>query len=256
MRAIWPVFRFHLLQIYRSKLVLLWILFSLFVQYSAVRLMHASTVHYEQAQMTLGMREIVIALIYVQFFLGSVLATVYGIWVAPYLHEESRAPLTYALPVNKAVFPAVYFISFLSLYVVQAVAMFASLTTQFGISIWTNPEFPWAHVGAGSLLSILALEGLVFGLALFSLVFGKVSAFLGGTALVMVLQVSALVFKAEWAQSGVWYRVYQFLPPLGETLVDLKETRFWEGQTGLHTLSWVVWLVLFATLFRLRLNRA
>src|SRR4051812_13133059 len=92
--------RFHFLQIWRSRLLGLWLVFSLFVQYSAVRILHAATIHYQASQMELGLREVVIALLYVQFCTGSLLATVYGIWIVPSPHEESRAPLTFALPVT------------------------------------------------------------------------------------------------------------------------------------------------------------
>ena len=249
------VLRFHLLQVSRSKLLVMWSLFTLLVQYALVRILHAATIQYQAnsttGQMTLDLSAVVMALVYSQFTCGILLATVYGIWIAPYLHEESRAPLTFALPIDKAVFPSVYGVSFFILYLLQAVAMFLALTMQFGIKVWIDPLLSWSALGTGSLISILALEGVVFVLAVFSLVFGKVPAFLGGTALFMVLTVSGLIFRSQWVTGGIWKFIYTYLPPIGEVFNDIKspiaETHWW---------LWVIWILVFAGFFRIRLNRA
>jgi hypothetical protein len=249
------VLRFHLLQVSRSRLLVMWALFTLLVQYALVRILHAATIQYQansaSGQVTVDLSAVVMALVYSQFVCGIFLATVYGIWVAPYLHEENRAPLTFALPVDKAIFPGVYALSFFILYLLQAVAMFLSLTVQFGFSVWSDPLLSWTALGSGSLISILALEGVVFVLAVFSLVFGKVPAFLGGAALFMVLTVSGIVFRAQWVTSGIWKNIYKFLPPIGEVFTDIKSPL---GES--HWLLWLVWIGIFAVLFRVRLNRA
>ncbi len=247
--------RFHLLQITRSRLLVLWVLFAFFVEYSAAKLMFAMTVNANGVQTLIGMRELAMAMVYVQFVTASMLASIYGIWIVPYLHEESRASLTYALPIDKMAFPAVYFLSFLFLFLIQFGVLFGILLLQFGPAAVFGPEFPWKQVYSGSLITLVSLEVMVFGLSVASLYFGKIAAFLAGSAIVLVLQVSGVVFSAGWGAQTLWRRVYAFLPPLGEVFFDFKGLA-WEGAPAMHLGLWCVWAVIFGALFRIRLNRA
>lgn len=250
-----PLLKFHLLQITRSRLLVLWVLFAFFIEYSAAKLMFAMTVSANGVQTLIGMRELSIAMVYVQFGTAAMLASIYGIWIVPYLHEEQRAALTFALPVDKLVFPAVYALSFLILFLLQCAVFLLIMNLQFGPTAVFGPEFPWKEILSGTLLSVVALEVMVFGLSVASLYFGKIAAFLAGSAIVLVLQVSGVVFSAGWGATTLWKKVYAFLPPLGEIFFDFKGLA-WEGPAAMHFGLWGIWAVIFVVLFRLRLNRA
>ncbi len=250
-----PLLKFHLLQITRSRLLVLWILFAFFIEYSAAKLLFAMTVSANGVQTLIGLRELSIAMIYVQLGTAAMLASIYGIWIVPYLHEDQRAALTFALPVNKLIFPAVYAVSFLILFLLQCAVLLITLNLQFGPAAVFGAEFPWKEVLSGTLISVVALEVMVFGLSVASLYFGKIAAFLAGSAIVMVLQVSGVVFSAGWGKDTLWKKVYAFLPPLGEIFFDFKGLA-WEGSARTHLGLWAIWAAIFVVLFRLRLNRA
>ncbi len=247
--------RFHLLQVWRSRLVLLWIVFSLVVQYAVINVLHSATIQFRsmegQSQFTVDLKSVVMVLLYAHFFTGLLLANVYGIWVVPYLHEDARAPLTYSLPVNKLVFPAIYSLSFLIIFSVQLVAMFALLFGRFGWSVVLSPDFPWALLLSGFFISFLSLWGVIFAMADISLVFGKVAAVFGGAAALAVLQTSGALFQAGWVTDGIWKKVYAFMPPIGETVVDIQRPIAEQ-----HWALWIVWIAAFLWVFRLRLRRA
>jgi hypothetical protein len=249
-------FYFHLLQVWRSRLLLLWLLFSFFSLYGFAGILQSAKVQYQEVQMILGLREVVVALVVTNFYTGLVLAAVFGIWTVPYLHEESRAQLTFSLPLSKWVFPAVYALGFLSLFLLQVAALLLSLGFQFGFTSWTDAAFPWGSFLAALLLSGLALESVVFFFAVVSLSFGKIGAFLGGAVLGLILQVSGAFFQAGLGKEGAWFKLYSFLPPLGEVVFDIKAAALWQAPTLYHLLSWIVWGGILAGLLRLRLSRA
>jgi hypothetical protein len=248
--------RFHGLQLFRSRLVVLWVLFSVLVQFALVKLLYSATIEIQHARSVLGIKEIVVSLLYAQFFTGSLLATVYGIWVVPYLHEESRAPLTFALPVSKWVFPLVYGLSFFSLILLQNALSFGVLGAQFGFSVFSDEAFPWTQLASGFLLSMLSLEVMLFMLACTAVYFGKMGTFIVTSGFFLVLQVSAALFHSGVGLDSVWKKVYSVLPPFGEVLFVFSSGPVWEASHRLHIVSWVVWLILFCAAFRFRIGRA
>ncbi len=247
--------RFHFLQIWRSRLLLLWTAFSFLVQYATVAILHSASIQYNEMQQVMGLKQVVIVLIYTQFFTGTVLATVYGIWVLPYLHEEPRSSLTYVLPISKWIFPGVYATSFAILCLLQMVGWFGSIAIRYGFGAFADPSFPWVEVGSGVILLLVALTTVAFALAVISLLFGKIAAFIGGSFLSLVLYVSAGFFQSGMGAESLWRKVYAFLPPLGEVIFDLRRGYVWEGTQLYHLGLWVGWLLLLASLFRLRLNK-
>lgn len=251
-----PFLRFHLLQVWRSRLLLLWLFFSFFAQYGTAKMLSAAKIQYQQAQVIMDLSQIVTALLLTNFFSGMVLAAVFGIWTVPYLHEESRAQLTFSLPFSKWIFPAVYATSFFLLFLTQLAALLLSLGFQFGFSAWLDPLFPWQTFAVASLISLLALEAVVFFLAVSSMAFGKAGAVIGGATLFLILMVSAAFFQAGVGKDGAWYQLYSVLPPLGEVLFDMKRGSLSESPTPYHLLLWVLWGGLLSALMRLRLSRA
>ncbi len=248
--------RFHLLQVWRSRLLVLWLFFSFFAQYGTAKILFAAKIQYQQVQVVMGLPEVVTALVIANFFSGMILASVFGIWTVPYLHEDSRSQLTFSLPVSKWVFPGVYSISFALLFLCQVAALLLSLALQFGFSAWVDPTFPWKAFVSASVVSLVALEVVVFFLAVTSMAFGKATAFIGGTTLLTVLQLSGAFFQAGMGREGNWYLVYSFLPPLGEVLFDIKIGSLFATPVGYHLLLWVFWGLILASLIKLKLNRA
>lgn len=250
-----PLLKFHFLQIWRSRLLILWVLFSFIVQYATVAIMQNATFTSNEVKHGFELRQVVIVLLYVQFFTGTVLSTVYGIWVLPYLHEEPRTALTYVLPITKWVFPAVYAVSFAGLVLLQLVGWFLSIAIRYGFGAFADPTFPWVEVGSGVLLVLVALTTISFALSVVSMLFGKIAAFIGGSFVAFVLYVSAGFFQANMGAESLWRKIYAFMPPLGEVIFDLQRGYVWEGTQLFHFGLWIGWLLLLASLFRLRLNK-
>ncbi len=249
------ILKFHLLHLSRSKLLPLWILFSILTQYVVAKVVSSASIHIQGAEAILGVRETVAVLLYAQFFIGGLLALVFGVWVVPYFHEDSRAPLTFALPVSKWVFPLVYGLTFLGMLLLQAALGLGVLFFQGGSQFLASSEFPWQLFLSGQFTTAVALLVMVFLLSCFSFYVGKAATIILTSGLLFVLQLSGVVFKNGVGLDSLWRKVYLILPPFGEVLIDLGGKPFWEGVPLYHSGIWCVWLCLLVSLFRFRLGR-
>jgi hypothetical protein len=249
------ILKFHFLHLSRSRLLPLWLLFSVLTQYVVVKILGSTNIQIQGNQAILGVKEIVTVLLYAQFFLGSLLATVYGVWVVPYFHEDSRGPLTFALPVSKWIFPLVYGMTFVFMLLSQALLGFGVLFFHGGKDFFASAAFPWQLLLSGQLTTAVALLVMVYGLACLSFYLGKAATFILSSALLLVLQVSGALFKNEVGLDSLWRKVYLVLPPFGEVLIDLSGRPFWEGAPLAHFALWCIWLCLCVTIFRFRIAR-
>lgn len=252
----------NLLHIFRSRLLFLFLLFSAFLHFSGLKIMHKLTMTIEGVIQVIGPREGIFLSLYFQLFAGIFLAAVYGIWMIPYLHTGQRASLTFTLPVSRWKFAVSYALTFLVLILTEQVIMFGSFAFVFGTEPFFAEKFPWVALLSCILLEILAFEASVFAFALSSLLFGQIPTFFLGMMSFFVLQTLGSLIRVGFDRiaettGGTWaflVGVYRYLPPLGEIIFDLREGFNKAFQTHFHFYLWVAWCLIFMGLFLLKLN--
>lgn len=252
----------NFLHIFRSRLLFLFLIFSGFLHFSGLKIMHKLTLSIEGVMQVIGPREGIFLSLYFQLFAGFFLAAVYGIWMIPYLHTGSRVSLTFTLPVKRWKYPLSYGLTFLSLIFMEQLIMFASFAFVFGMEAFYSPKFPWSGLLACIGLEVLAFEASVFAFALSSLIFGQVPTFFFGMFGFFVLQTMGSLLRVGFDRflensGGVWTvvtSVYGMLPPLGEIIFDLKQGFTKSFTEYSHFYLWTVWLVVFSGLFLLKLH--
>lgn len=252
----------NILHIFRTRLVFLFLLFSAFLHFSGLKIIHKLTMTIEGVLQVIGPREGIFLSLYFQLFAGIFLAAVYGIWMIPYLHTGPRVALTFTLPVSKWKFPIAYALTFLGLILLEQVVMFGSFAAVFGTAALSTPGFPWAGLLSCIGLEILAFEVSMFAFALSSLIFGQVPTFFLGMMGFFTLQTVGSLLrigfeKALESTGGVWAtiaQIYRYLPPLGEIIFDLKLGFTKSFSDHSHFYLWGVWLLIFGVLFLAKLH--
>ena len=256
------LFIYNLKHILRSKLLYLFFIFSTLLHFMGLKLLHTLTLSIQGVFQTIGPREGIFFSLYFELFIGVFLATVYGIWLVPYLHTGQRVTLSYSLPVPKWKYPVAYFSSFLVLILIEQFILFTSFGLVFGFEAYGDPKFPWSGLVSCTLLEILAFETAMFGFAFTSIQFGQITAFILGGATFSVLQtVGSLLrlglerFSASLEATLVLVQqFYRVFPPIGEIIFDLKQGFTKSFETFEHFYIWVAWLAVFTALFAVKLH--
>lgn len=248
---------FHLLHLSRSRLLPLWLVFSGLTQYAVAKIVSSAVIQIQGAQAVLGVKETVTILLYTQFLIGGLLALVFGVWVVPYFHEENRAPLTFALPVSKWVFPFVYGFTFVGMLLLQVAMGLFVLFFQGGLEFFKSSAFPWQVFFSAQFTAGVALLVLVYLLSCLSFYVGKAAALILSAGFFFILQFSGIYYTNVRANhDSLWRKIYLILPPFGEVLLDLTDKPFWAGVGLYHSALWLFWLCALATVFRFRIARA
>lgn len=259
MRAL---FLYNLKHIFRSRLLYLFFVFSTFLHFFGLKILHKLTVVVQGVFQVIGPREGIFFSLYFELFIGVFLATVYGIWLVPHLHTGQRMPLTFSLPVSKWKYAVGYFLSFLVLILIEQVIFFASFGSVYGFQAYGDPKFPWQGLISCTLLEVMAFETSMFGFALASAQFGQVATFFLGTLGFFTLQTTGSLLRLGLERYSETMgetlesiqRVYRLFPPIGELIFDLKQGFEKSFESYEHFYAWAVWFVILVCLFRLKLS--
>lgn len=257
------------LHIFRSRLLMFVLAFSIFVQVVGLKFLGSMTISFQGETALIGARQAFFAALFFQLFVGFFISAVYGIWMVPYAHQGSRSTLTYVLPVSKWYFPVVYSAAFVLLLALQYMVMFAGLGFVYGWAIYTSEKLALDAIALCLLIQAIAFITCMIGFAVASLSFGQIATFFLGTAFLFVTQLIGTVsrFAQQYSALGqmpgvpdvssTWTtirQIYGFLPPLGELVFDMREAFKGEFTAFGHWYLWGVWFVIFALLFRWKLR--
>jgi hypothetical protein len=257
-----------LIHLFRSRLLAFIILFSVAVQYFAVKLVKSATLYISfSIQGSSGLiqeSESYFVALLASCFAGIFLAAVYGTWIAPYLHRGPRSALTHMLPVSRWYFPAAHALAFAVLLVIQALALVWSLGVNLGWAKVFSADFPLKGIAWGFLLQTLAFYVVLFGTAASSMTLGALPTFFLTYLSCGALTVArALLFfennplAEELGATGFVANVRWIiskLPPVGDLLVDMRVAFTKQVLPTQHLALWAIWLVAFVIWFRWRLG--
>ena len=258
----WILLRETLRYIVRSRLLFLLLVFSFLLHYVGLSFMKQATVSIQGFVSSIGPREGMFVSVYLSLFMGLFLSAIYGIWMVPYLHQGERSLLTFVLPVSKWLYPAVYFLSFLILILLEFGILLGSFTWIFGKEALLTPRFSWGALGTCLLIETLAFEFLLFFFSILSMSVGHVMTLFFAAGGFIFLQVIGTLFRFGFDQfaqeaGGNWLialRIYSYLPPLGELIFNLKQTFSQGGFPTGHLILWSVWFLLGFLFFRFLLR--
>lgn len=254
--------RQNLLHIVRTRLLFLVLLFSFFIQFLGIQILHSAAIHFQGVLTRIGPKEAIFLALFFELFTGAFLSAVFGIWMMPYAHQGPRSALTFTLPVSKWYFALSYSISILVLLLIQHLVMLLSYGLIFGFQTFVSTTFPWSGFVSCLVLETLAFEVFAFAFAVSSMTFGQIPTFFLGSMVFIVLQLGGAFFRLDLSRFGAetpWHfetaqRIYETLPPLGEIVFDLRHG-FTEPKLLVnHSILWMLWLVVFAGLFRWKIR--
>lgn len=237
-------------------------LVSFIVQYLGLKFIHFSTLAFNGIMATIGIREGIFVVVFLQLFTGSLLAAAYGIWVVPYLHQGQRSQLTFALPVVRWKYPLAYGMSMMVLLLLQELVALFCYGLVFGFGGFLADTFYWRAFFLSFLLEMVAFEMVMFGFAVSSLSLGQIPTFFLGMVCVFLLQMGGIIFHIEWERyleiEAPWYHwsryIYERLPPVGELIFELRNNFKTGSFSENHLALWGVWLVIFVIFFYLKLR--
>ncbi|MFM8270673.1 MAG: hypothetical protein ACKN9V_10840, partial [Pseudomonadota bacterium] len=253
-KAAGVLFRESLRYIVRSKLLLLLLVFSFLLHYVGLSFVKQATFSIQGLVSTVGPREGLFVSIYLSLFMGVFLSAIYGVWMVPYLHQGERSLLTFVLPVSKWIYPCVYCLSFLILILLEFGILLGAFYWVFGKEAILHPKFSWTALATCLFVELLAFEFLLFFFGILSMVVGQVMTLFFAAGSFIALQVAGTIFRFGMGESWTLYKIYQYLPPLGELIFNLKQT-FSQGIFPVyHVLLWFVWFVFGFVLFRISLR--
>lgn len=259
----WTLFKESIRFIVRSRLLFLLIIFSCFLHYVGLSVTKHATVSVQGFISNLGPRQGMFVSMFLSLFMGTFLSAIYGIWMIPYFHQGERSLLTFVLPISKWLYPLVYGLSFLLLMLIEFVILVGSFGFVFGWDALTDPRFSWIALLTCGAVCLLAVETFLFLFGTLSLVLGHIMTLFVAAGAFISLQIAGSLFHSGLDQYAndvggnllSFYKIYKFLPPLGELIFSLKQT-FSEGTVPtVHLMMWGVWLVLGVVFFRAAIRR-
>lgn len=257
-----------LLHLVRSRLLAFIVLFSLGVQYGAVKLAKSASLYLTINTMgnvkTIQESESYFVALVASCFAGTFLAAVYGTWIAPYLHRGTRSALTHMLPVSRWYFPVAHAMAFAVLILLQAVVLMWALGVNIGWGHVFSSEFPLKGLAYGFLLQSISFYVILFGTAAASMTLGALPTFfltyISCGALVMARAVLFFGDNPAAEQLGATgflvtlRRILDKLPPVGDLFVDLRIAFTKQELPTEHLALWAIWLAAFVIWFRWRLG--
>jgi len=255
---VWNVFKENMRYIFRSRLLVLMLIFSILLHYVGLSVVK-NTFFSEQGLISVvGPRQGMFVSVYLSLFMGVFLAIIYGVWMVPYLHQGQRSLLTFVIPVSKWSYPLVYFLCFFSLILLEYGILVGSFAWIFGKASLMQPRFSWQALFYCLTVIFLACEFLLFCSAILSLVIGQMATIFVMAGGFISLQVIGTLYRFgldQYAQDQggnalAFYRFYRGLPPLGELIFNLKQTYSQGGFPQAHFWGWLVWVTVFFFLFR------
>jgi hypothetical protein len=264
--ALWAQNLIHLV---RSRLLIVILFFTVFVQYFAVKLAKGASAYFSysfQGNTTvLKQSESYFVAVIAGWFAATFLAAVYGAWIAPYLHRGPRSALTHMLPISRWAFPGAHALTFGVLLLLQLVALFWSVGTNFGWNEVFSAAFPFKAVLYCFLLQSLACYTILFGAAAASMMIGSLPTFfLTNLACTVLVAAKGVIFFSEnpvleelgggTGTISTMRWLLNKLPPFAELVPDLWAA-FGKLQLPTERMAlWAIWLGAFVVWFRWRLT--
>ncbi len=254
----------NLLHAMRSRLIGFSVLVAFLFQFCIVKLLRSSTIQFQDFLMVIAWKEALFVALFFQMFVGSFLASVYGIWILPYLHTGSRSALTHVLPVRHSEFAIGYILTLVFLFALTYIVMILNYSLIFGFSVFMQPEFPWWNLIYASLMELIAVIFMAFAFAVSSMTIGTVgTVFLSGLV-ISALQILAVIVRFDigsYLQGEVpksytvLQTIYPYFPPLGDIVFTLKSAFFRKEMATMDWAVWLVWCALAIGLFILRIRK-
>jgi hypothetical protein len=237
----------------RARLPVLLLVFSFLLHYAGLSIVRNTTFSAQGIISSIGPREGMFVSIYLSLFMGVFLSAIYGIWMVPFFHQGERSLLTFVIPVSKWLYPVAYAVTFLGLVLLEFCILFGSFAWVFGKQALFHPWFSWKAVMTCLLIEAAALETTVFFFGFLSLVVGQIMTLFLMAGAFIVLQVAGTLFR--FGLDHFSYELYEWLPPVGELIFNLKQT-FSQGVfPGHHLVLWLLWLCVSICLFRVAIRR-
>ncbi|MBM4316617.1 MAG: hypothetical protein FJ116_03965 [Deltaproteobacteria bacterium] len=248
--------------IFRSRMIFLILIFSTLVHVAGLKFVNHLTVSIQGVISVLGPKQEMYAALFLQLFTGLSIATVYGIWMAPYAHRGERSILTHMIPISKYHFPLCYLFCCALLLAINIFVMVVSYVFVFGPTTLSSPEFSWTILAKTFVFELISFEVVMLGLAVSSLSFGQVATFFIGGCFLFVLQILGAIARlfsentelTKVSSKGWLVWTYEKLPPVGDFIFDLK-TLISEGKFNFeHVILWTVWMLFFVAVFRWKIR--
>ncbi len=249
--------------VFRTKLIYLVVGFSVLTQIAGLKVIHQGMSGSVGLLPVLKSHHSVFVLLFLELFGGVLLATVYGVWVVPYLHTGPRAQLTFVLPVNRVGFAIAAVSGLWAMLLVQVLCSLAVFGWVMGVGDLALGVFPWSYFFWGVCFEWLSFTSIMFLFSALSVGLGPVTSFfigimiLCGLQFVGVLKALGLFLASKGIETGFldWTRGYDLLLPVGELVFHLKllsTDNF--GVSGAVT-KWLVWLLLLAVGYLYSISR-
>jgi hypothetical protein len=259
---VWALLKQNLRHIVRTKLLLVLLLFSFFIQYVGLKALHYATFHFQGVMTTVqGDFALFIALFF-SLFTGAYISAAYGIWMVPYLHQGGRSSLTFTLPVSRWKFPLAYALTMLLLLLLQHAVMLLSYGLNFGFDQFSAVGFQWAGLAKSLLVETIVFEVFMFAFAIGSVIFGQLPTFFLGAGAIFLLQIGGAIFRisssvglpaAPHDNYQLARLIYSYLPPVGELFFDMR-LAFYQPAKVPNLWLWIAWLGILMVWFRLKLQ--
>ena len=154
----WNLFLENCRFISRSRMIYLILIFSSMVHYAGMKFLNHLTLSIQGVISTLGPKEAIYTAFFLQIFTGLSISSVYGIWVAPYIHRGDRSVLTHMLPISKVKFPICYVNCCALLLLVNLGVMFGTYVIVYGGLKFGAESISWLFILKTILFEILCLE--------------------------------------------------------------------------------------------------
>lgn len=258
----WPLFLENCRYVLRSKMVVLVVLFSALVHLSGLKLINHLTVSIQEVVTVVGPKEAIRVGFYLQLLTALSIASVYGVWMAPYAHRGDRSLLTHVLPISKINFPICYALSCGLLLLINEFILLVSFVWVMGFSVFSSGAFPWSAALKTFMFQTLCLEVLMLSLALSSLVFGQIITVFLGAGSLFVMQILGTLshfFSKEpnfslLTMRGAFVFLYEKLPPIGDFIFDFNQLSKGESISLRNLGLWIIWCLIICVMFVIKIR--
>ncbi len=238
----------HLRHLSRSGILWTLLGISFFVEYLGISALKHSTLQWNGVIARFDQRDFLFVGMVLQFGMGVLFSTIFGLWILPHLHRGERVSLTFSLPIPKWKFVLSYLIVYGFIFLVQAALFLGAFFFSFGFD---SSKIAWEALLWATLFQWLTLSTLSLYFSMLSLLIGPLSGFFLGSFLMMLSLFAAIVLSLPIEQ---WIPVQELklaksiltlLPPIGEFPQNLRQI-FMKKQ--LVSEAWIKWLFWWAGL--------
>lgn len=255
------LFLIHLRQLFRSRLFYLSFGLCFITHWAGLKLFQNMTVKMP-GQMSMGpllkAEHLPFLMVFLQWFVGSFIATAMGFSFLAYWHKQNRPLLWFTLPVARWKWPLSYVLFF---------GIFSMLIYVFAllIFVWIVGTGPLkADSNLSALIAVTGYEFLVFEVLMLLLAVGIVwigamPTLFGSLFLLFFSELSSILNRVEYFKTvisetnqKIWAILNYVIPPFGE--VPFQLWVFFKDSEGMATIwiTWTLWFVVLFALFSLR----